>query len=157
MKYYILMISQLISKGGTEMLQIIAGSKGKGKTIYLLDKANKSIKETKGTIVYIDKNNKHMHELSNQIRLIDASEYPIRSYNAFIGFVCGIISQDYDLEELYLDSFLKISHLEGMDISAAITELNDIAEKNHVTIILSISMDEQNLPENAKSKLIVSL
>ncbi len=139
------------------MLQIIAGSKGKGKTIYLLDKANKSIKETKGTIVYIDKNNKHMHELSNQVRLIDASEYPIRSYNAFIGFVCGIISQDYDLEELYLDSFLKISHLEGMDISNAIDELDAIGRKNNVTIILSISMDEQNLPENAKSKLIVSL
>ena len=139
------------------MLQIIAGSKGKGKTIYLLDKANQSIKESKGTIVYIDKNNKHMHELSNQIRLIDASEYPIRSYNAFVGFVCGIISQDYDLEELYLDSFLKISHLEGMDISNAIDELDEISRKNHVTFILSVSMDEQNLPENAKSKLIVSL
>ena len=137
------------------MLQIIAGSKGK--TIYLLDKANQSIKESKGTIVYIDKNNKHMHELSNQIRLIDASEYPIRSYNAFVGFVCGIISQDYDLEELYLDSFLKISHLEGMDISNAIDELDEISRKNHVTFILSVSMDEQNLPENAKSKLIVSL
>ncbi|MBR1814299.1 MAG: twitching motility protein PilT [Lachnospiraceae bacterium] len=139
------------------MLQIIAGSKGKGKTIYLLDKANKSIKETKGTIVYIDKNNKHMHELSNQIRLIDASEYPIRSYNAFLGFVCGIISQDYDLEELYLDSFLKISHLEGLDISAAVSELSDIADKHNLNIVLSISMDEQNLPEIAKSKLIVSL
>ncbi len=139
------------------MLQIIAGSKGKGKTIYLLDKANKSIKETKGTIVYIDKNNKHMHELNAQIRLIDASEYPIRSYNAFIGFVCGIISQDYDLEELYLDSFLKISHLEGMDITEAVNELNAIAEKNHVSIIISVSMDEKNLPEAAKSHLILSL
>lgn len=139
------------------MLQIIAGSKGKGKTIYLLDKANAAIKETKGTIVYIDKNDKHMHDLSNKIRLIDASEYPIRSYNAFVGFICGIISQDYDLEELYLDSFLKISHLEGQDIEAAVTELNAIAEKYHLDIILSISVDEGELPENAKDKLIVSL
>lgn len=139
------------------MLQIIAGSKGKGKTIYLLDKANAAIKETKGTIVYIDKNDKHMHDLSNKIRLIDASEYPIRSYNAFVGFICGIISQDYDLEELYLDSFLKISHLEGQDIEAAVTELNTIAEKYHLDIILSISVDEGELPENAKDKLIVSL
>lgn len=139
------------------MLQIIAGSKGKGKTIYLLDKANSAIKETKGTIVYIDKNDKHMHDLSNKIRLIDASEYPIRSYNAFVGFICGIISQDYDLEELYLDSFLKISHLEDQDIGPAVTELNAIAEKYHLNIILSISVDERELPENAKDKLIVSL
>ena len=74
-----------------------------------------------------------------------------------IGFVCGIISQDYDLEELYLDSFLKISHLEGLDISAAVSELSDIADKHNLNIVLSISMDEQNLPEIAKSKLIVSL
>ncbi|MCI8514825.1 MAG: twitching motility protein PilT [Lachnospiraceae bacterium] len=139
------------------MLQIIAGSKGKGKTIYLLDKANTAIKKTKGTIVYIDKNDKHMHDLSNKIRLIDASEYPIRSYNAFVGFICGIISQDYDLEQLYLDSFLKISHLEGQDIEAAVAELNTIAEKYHLDIILSISVDEKELPENAKDKLIVSL
>lgn len=139
------------------MLQIIAGSKGKGKTIYLLDKANSAIKESKGTIVYIDKNDKHMHDLNNKIRLIDASQYPIRSYNAFVGFICGIISQDYDLEELYLDSFLKISHLEGLDITAAISELNGIAEKYNLDIILSVSMDERDLPDNAKEKLIVSL
>ncbi len=139
------------------MLQIIAGSKGKGKTVYLLDKANDAIAKTEGTIVYIDKNNKHMHDLNRKIRLIDASEYPIRSYNAFVGFVCGIISQDYDLKELYLDSFLKVSHMEGLDITAAINELSNIADKYNLDIILSISMNEDELPENAKAFLKISL
>lgn len=139
------------------MLQIIAGSKGKGKTKCLLDKSNAAIMKTEGTIVYIDKNDKHKYELNNKIRLIDASEYPIRSYNAFVGFICGIISQDYDLKELYLDSFLKIAHLEGLDITAAINELNGIAEKYNLDIILSVSMDERDLPANAVEKLIISL
>ena len=105
------------------MVQIIAGEKGKGKTKYLLDKANAAIKESTGSIVYLDKSSKHMYELNNKIRLINVKEYPITSCEAFIGFICGIISQDYDLEMMFLDSFLKLASLEGEDISEVSTTL----------------------------------
>ena len=88
------------------MVQIIAGKKGKGKTKYLLDMANNAVKESKGSIVYLDKSSKHMYELSNKIRLINVAEFPVHSAEAFVGFICGIISQDHDLEVMYLDSFL---------------------------------------------------
>lgn len=139
------------------MVQIIAGRKGKGKTKHLLDKANATIKEAKGSIVYLDKSSKHMYELSNKIRLINVNEYPITSSEGFIGFICGIISQDHDLEMMFLDSFLKLSCLEGEDISETITTLEKIGEKYHVTFVLSISMDEEQLPENAKADVIISL
>lgn len=139
------------------MVQIIAGRKGKGKTKHLLDKANATIKEAKGSIVYLDKSSKHMYELSNKIRLINVNEYPITSSEGFIGFICGIISQDHDLEMMFLDSFLKLSCLEGEDISETITTLEKIGEKYHVTFALSISMDEDQLPENAKADVIISL
>lgn len=139
------------------MVQIIAGRKGKGKTKHLLDKANATIKEAKGSIVYLDKSSKHMYELSNKIRLINVNEYPITSSEGFIGFICGIISQDHDLEMMFLDSFLKLSCLEGEDIEETITTLEKIGEKYHVTFVLSISMDEDQLPENAKADVIISL
>ena len=139
------------------MVQIIAGNKGKGKTKILLDKANTTVAEAKGTVVYLDKSSKHMHELSKQIRLINLFDYPIRSYNAFIGFICGILSQDYDKEYFFLDSFLKLSHLEGQDISAAIDELIALSETYKVNFVLSVSMDGDQLPENAKKLLIASL
>ena len=139
------------------MVQIIAGKMGKGKTKFLLEKANVAVKECKGSLVYLDKNTKNMHELDNKVRLINVYDYPIRSYNAFIGFLCGIISQDYDLEYLFLDSFLKLAHLEEQDISAALIELEQLGQQYGVTIILSISMDAQYLPEHAQSKVIVSL
>jgi len=145
------------SKEECNMVQIIAGNKGKGKTKILLDKANTTVAEAKGTVVYLDKSSKHMHELSKQIRLINLFDYPIRSYNAFIGFICGILSQDYDKEYFFLDSFLKLSHLEGQDISAAIDELASLSETYKVTFVLSVSMDESQLPENAKKYLIASL
>ncbi len=111
------------------MIQIISGVKGKGKTKYLIQKANDTVKNANGNVVYLDKNNKHMYELSNKIRLINLSEYPLDTYDAFLGFICGIISQDHDLEMMFLDSFLKLSCLEGKDISETVAELERISEK----------------------------
>ncbi|MBE7721755.1 hypothetical protein [Lacrimispora indolis] len=139
------------------MVQIIAGKKGKGKTKHLLDRANSIVKESKGSIAYLDKSSKHMYELSNKIRLINVNEYPITSSEGFIGFICGIISQDHDLEMMFFDSFLKLACLEGEDISETIATLEKIGEKYHVTFVLSVSMDAENMPENAKANVVVSL
>ncbi|MGN0276547.1 MAG: twitching motility protein PilT [Hominisplanchenecus sp.] len=139
------------------MIQIIAGKKGKGKTKQLLDKVNSEIKSAHGNIVYLDKSSKHMYELNNKVRLIDTSEFELSNSDAFIGFICGIISQDHDLEQMYLDSFLKIAKLEDSDIKETIDKLDVIGNKYSVTFVLSVSLDEHELPENARSKVIISL
>ena len=95
------------------MVQLIVGKKGKGKTKQLLDKVNSEVKEISGSAVYLDKSTKHMFELNNKVRLIDVREFMVENCSEFMGFVCGIISQDRDLEKMYLDSFLTISGLGG--------------------------------------------
>ena len=139
------------------MVQIIAGKKGKGKTKHLLDMANAAIKGANGTVVYLDKSAQHMYELNNKIRLINVNEYPITSSEGFIGFICGIISQDHDLEQMYFDSFLKLASLEGESIEETFKTLQEISEKYHLTFVLSVSEDASNLPECAKSSVVVSL
>ncbi|MCI8494442.1 MAG: twitching motility protein PilT [Lachnospiraceae bacterium] len=139
------------------MIQIITGEKGKGKTKHLLDKVNESIKSATGNIVYLDKSQKHMYELSNKVRLINVSDYLISNCDEFLGFLCGIISQDHDLEEMYLDSFLTIAVMKDEELTHAITKLEEIAKKFHVNFVLSISRNESELPECTKGKVIVSL
>ena len=139
------------------MVQLIVGKKGKGKTKHLLDKVNGEVKDITGNIVYLDKSTKHMYELNNKVRLIDVSQYMIENSSEFIGFVCGIISQDHDLQQMYFDSFLKISALEGQDIDAVVGKLSKMSESFKVDFILSISMDESELPDSLKDKVIVSL
>ena len=140
------------------MVQIIAGRKGKGKTKHLLDMANSAIKGAKGPVVYLDKSSQHMYELNNKIRLINVNEFPISSSEGFLGFICGIISQDHDLEEMYLDSFLTIASLDDEgDITKAIEKLDIISEKFKVKFILSVSRNIDKLPECAKAKVIISL
>ena len=139
------------------MVQIIAGEKGKGKTKYLLEKVNESVKSATGNIVYLDKSQKHMYELSNKVRLINVSDYIISNCDEFLGFLCGVISQDHDLEEMYLDSFLTIAKMDDCDLARSLEKLETISEKFHVDFVLSISRNESDLPECANGKVIVSL
>lgn len=139
------------------MVQIIVGVKGKGKTKRLLEIANEAVKNAKGTVVYLDKSAKHMYELSNKIRLINVNDYEIMSSDGFTGFVSGIISQDHDLETMFLDSFLKLANLEGGDITPVVDTLEKIGEKYNVNFVLSVSMDAADLPENAKKDVVIAL
>ena len=141
------------------MVQIIAGRKGKGKTKYILEMANTSITEAKGTIVFLDKNVKHMFELDRKIRLINVCDFPISTLEAFLGFLCGIISQDHDLEEVYLDSFLTIAALEDNEdeIENAIREIDALGDKYGIRFILSVSQDKDDLPESVRGMVTISL
>lgn len=139
------------------MVQLIVGNKGKGKTKHLLDKVNSEVKSITGNIVYLDKSTKHMYELNNKVRLIDVSQFMIENSSEFIGFVSGIISQDHDLQQMYFDSFLKISCLEDADITDTIAKLEKISAANSVDFILSVSRDESGLPESVKKDILISL
>lgn len=139
------------------MVQLIVGKKGKGKTKELLDKVNGQVKTVSGSVVYLDKSTKHMYELNNKVRLINVPDYLITNSQEFLGFICGIISQDHDLEQMYLDSFLKIACVEEGDITPVIDKLEKISGKFHVDFILSVSRDESELPDALKSKVIIAL
>lgn len=140
------------------MIEIICGEKGKGKTKVLLDKVNSSIATAAGNVVYLDKSQKHMYELNNKVRLINVVDYPVTNCDEFLGFICGIVSQDHDLEEMYLDSFLTIASIDSdANIVKSIEKLDIISEKYKVRFILSISKNKEDLPECAKAKLIKAL
>ncbi len=139
------------------MVQLIVGGKGKGKTKQLLAKAEEAIKAANGSVVYIDRSSQHMYELSNKIRLINISNFPINSEESYIGFICGVISQDHDLEYVLLDGFLSIANLHGTDISGTVEKIAALGETYKVNFIISVSMDESELPASCKKYVSVAL
>ena len=143
------------------MVELIAGGKGKGKTKYLLNFAADSIQKAHGSIVYLDKNTKHMYELSNKIRLIDISSYHLKNSDEFMGFILGLLSQDHDLEKVFLDSFLTISCLDRTPgdeaVRDALNRLAQIGEEYDVTFVISISLDEKDIPSGTNASIAVSL
>ena len=134
------------------MIQIICGEKGKGKTKEMLQRANDSIKNAQGSIVYVDKSSQHMYALNNQIRLINITEYPVDTYDGFIGFVCGLLSGNHDIECVYFDSLINISHLDDRDIADLLNDLEKLG--TNTTFVVSVSMAEENLPESVKGKIV---
>ena len=139
------------------MVELIVGRKGKGKTKVLLDKVNGAIRNVNDSIVYLDKSTKHMYELNNKVRLIDVSVYPIKNADEFVGFVCGIISQDHDLEQIYLDSFLTTAKLEGADVTGTLEQLKAVGEKFGVTFIISMSLDKEEVPAEFQENIVTAL
>jgi hypothetical protein len=136
------------------MVQLIVGVKGEGKTKKMLDHVHQNLKTVDGNIVYLDKSVQNMHELDKKVRLINVSEYPIQNADQFVGFICGICSQDYDLEVMYLDSFLKIAKLEDQEFAPILTQLNQISEQFKVNMVLSVSVNKEDLPEFARAQVI---
>ncbi len=142
------------------MVRLIVGNKGKGKTTEILAKANEAIKEATGSVVYLDKSSKHMYDLHRNIRLIDVSRFPITNSEQFVGFVCGIISQDHDLQEMYLDGFLKCTKLSEDDvdeINATISELDAVSTAFNIDFYISASIDVETLVPALKERVVAAL
>ena len=139
------------------MLRLIVGEKGKGKTKSLLDEANTQIKTAHGSIVYLDKSTKHMYELNNRIRLIDVSSYNLKSSENFIGFIKGIISQDHDLEQVYLDSFLKIAVTDEEHVEELFRELEAIGSQYGITFVVSASIPASSVSDAFKDSVLAAL
>ena len=100
-----------------------------------------------------------MYELNNKVRLIDVSLFPLKNSDEFIGFICGILSQDHDLEQMYLDSFLRLSSLEEDRtlLTDCISQLENISKLFHVDFVLSISIDKDELDASLQEKVILAL
>ena len=122
-----------------------------------MDKVNKEIQDITGNVVYLDKNTRHMFELNNKIRLIDCSEYLLDSPDAFVGFVSGIISQDHDLQKMYLDSLMKVAKVEADGVESILKKLEVVSEKFKIDFVISVSVTESDLSDEMKANVILSL
>ena len=140
------------------MIQIVTGEKGRGKTRFLLGMANEAVKNANGTLVYLDKSTRHMFELDNRVRMINVRDYPVRSKEAFLGFIAGIISQDHDLETIYVDSFLTLTDIDSDDALEKIFEdLGALSSSCKVDFVLSISRELEDLPESLRNNDVAAL
>ncbi len=140
------------------MIEIVAGDKGKGKTKVLLERSNEDIKSINGSIIFVDKSSKHMYDLDSKVRLINITEFPISTTGEFLGFLSGVISQNNDIEEIFLDSFLTIAFIDTNNgLLSSLEELEKISDCFGVKFIVSISQVKEDLPSEVQDKVIVSL
>ncbi|MBO6133063.1 MAG: twitching motility protein PilT [Lachnospiraceae bacterium] len=140
------------------MVQLIVGEKGKGKTKVFLEEVNKTAASAKGSVVFVDKDLSHMFEVKNSVRFVNISEYGITNTDQFEGFIAGIISGDHDLEDLYVDQFMKSAYLDSVgQAEELVRRLDKLGNKFNVKITVSLTCNKEDLPEDIKEKVFIAL
>ena len=130
------------------VIQIIFGKKGSGKTKRILDMANESIKDAKGHIIFVDISKDYTLNLKPQIRFVDASEYFVKGVQPFYGFIAGILAGNYDIDVLFIDSFLKLLQVaDEQELIEYFSKLEKLTEIAGCKVVISYSDDPANVPE----------
>lgn len=132
------------------MVKFILGAKGSGKTKWLIDNANKDMKEGNGNIAFIDVDDDHIFTLDYNVRLINAMEFNILNVESFYGFLCGIMGMDYDLEKIYVDGIYKVMDLEIKDLEHLLMSLDKLSDKYNTDFYINVNYQLKDMPENLK-------
>lgn len=136
------------------MCKFILGEKGAGKTKWLIDNANKDMKEGNGNIAFIDVDDDHIFTLNYNVRLINAMEFKVNNLESFYGFLCGIIGMDYDLEKIYVDSIYKVIDLSVDDLKDLLKRLQFVQEKYNVHFYINVDYRLKDMPEELREHCI---
>ncbi|MDR1061671.1 MAG: hypothetical protein LBL83_10810 [Clostridiales bacterium] len=128
------------------MIKVFYGEKGMGKSKMMVDMANEHADMRKGDVVFIDDSNDLMYQLKHEIRFTDVSVYPVNGAEKFFAFICGIISQNYDIESIFIDGLTYIVKEDIMSLEGFFKELKVQAEKYGINFVLSINGKAENTP-----------
>ena len=133
------------------MIQLFFNQRGAGKSKNLVKLANEEIEKSKGSIIFIDNDNKRMLQLNKKVRLIPMDSYCIKSYDQFYGFLQGIISRDYDVESIYIDSIANIlDDIKLEDLENYLKKIELMSRELDVNVFVTIHGDLTIMPENIK-------
>jgi len=134
------------------LIQIILGDKGSGKTKRLIDIVNESLKNEHGDIIFIDDDKRYMYDLRHEIRFVDASEYPVGhkcTANEMLGFMCGMLSANFDISLIAMDAFVKLvrTPLNDPEMEVFFKNLEKLSQEHNCKFLISVSAPADTVPE----------
>lgn len=128
------------------MIRVFCNKRGSGKTKNLIDLANEQIDRTKGASVYIDDSLKHMRQIDRRIRFISTKDFNIGGEQNFYGLLCGILSENYDIENIYIDNVLDSAIRKTEEFEKCFRKISDLADKFSLNIYININYEEKEIP-----------
>ena len=132
------------------MIQVFCNKRGSGKTKKLIDLANGQLLRSKGDSVYIDDDSSYIRQVDRRIRFISTGEFGIMDCESFYGLICGIISENYDIENIYIDGVLNIVSCGIKDTADLFKKIYDLSNKYNFNVYMNINYAEEEIPEFIK-------
>ncbi len=136
------------------MVSMVVGPKGTGKTKRMIKLANEDVEALKGSVVYIDDDKRYIYDLNHKLRFMNMEDFPIKTKEEFFGFVCGIISNNYDIQKIYVDGLLKVVDISVEEMTAYFNKFTEIAKTNDLKFIFALNQESDALPEALKQYVI---
>lgn len=133
------------------MVELLIGKKGTGKTKALIDKVNAASAVANGNVIFISSNtSRNMYDIKTCVRMYDTKEFDIKSYNEFFGFICGIVSGNFDITHIFIDGIFKIVDTKLDGIEEFLSRIEDMGKKFNITFEISVSIDVGEAPDYIK-------
>ncbi|OFI07433.1 hypothetical protein CLOACE_02620 [Clostridium acetireducens DSM 10703] len=132
------------------MINVFCNQRGSGKTKKLIKLANEKALENRGNIVYIDDDDRPLFELDRKIRFVTTNEFKVENYDSFYGFMCGMLSQDYDIDTVFIDGLFNIVDGSLKDAAQLFYALEKLSEEYEVDFFITINGECDLLPEYIK-------
>ena len=136
------------------MIQIIAGNKGSGTTKRLIDMTNRTAHETAGDVTFLDDDNRYMFDIDHRVRFINAGEYHVHTAEMFLGFLSGMLSQNFDISYVFIDAFTKLCKTDLNEAAWLFEAMEELCAKHQVNFVLSVSADPAVLPDFIRKYII---
>lgn len=130
------------------MVFIIHGAKGTGKTKVIIERANET--SVDGEVVFITDTVKYIYNLKHDIRFINASDYDITTELGLLGFIRGLVAGNTDIQHIFIDGAHRLCNKDIVDMQEFFDRLGVISDKVNVDITITVSKDEQDLPQFIK-------
>ncbi len=133
------------------MVELLIGKKGTGKTKVLIDSVNDACATANGNVIFISNNTgRNMYDIISKVRMADTSEFEISDWNEFFGFICGIISSNFDITNIYIDGVLKIVKDTTTGFEKFLEKVDELGKKFNFKTMISVSMDVNEAPDYMK-------
>ena len=133
------------------MVRLIMGVKGSGKTKQLIELINAAAKDEAGNVVCIEPKSDMSYNIHYNIRLIDAQEYDLHSYEVFRGFISGLYAGNYDITHMFIDSLCRVVPCDGgPEVEEFLDWLDAFSEKNNIKFTVTISADAELAHEGVR-------
>ena len=134
-------------------MKLLAGVKGTGKTKALIEEVNKVCGESNGSVVCVEKGKKLTFDLKYQARLVNSEEYGITNGDMLYGFLCGLLSANYDITEIFIDGAYAICEDRVDELECFLKKAAEITKKNNVECLVTASIDPAALSEEVRAFL----
>lgn len=133
------------------MIKVVFGTKGVGKTKYLIEDVHTFAKDCKGDIVFIDTSNELIMDIRHEIRFVNISEFPVDNLCSFHGFISGLIASNYDIAALYVDRLDLIAGKDP-DYKDFFERIKALNTKHDIRFVFSVSGNIKDIPDDVQKE-----